>query len=255
MINDRQKVTDDLARLTQQIRGTARELAPTQPAASEQIAERARWHGRKRSGDAAATQLGLAAQRRISRIRSESALTSDLQKLGQQIGDAARALGSARAHFRRMRRSIARWTICRVCAIRWRASAEAGSAEPRRVKGAGRAGTGAGRRRQSSQGQQLAQARAARSGSGQGRGNGGQGQGQGGQQGGRARWSARRSGGRAVRSATGSRVRWAIPWRAAIATATGTAAMTPVTPAFRGRPWRRSKVRTRPIRSVRLSRD
>ena len=45
MVNDRQKVADDLARLTQQMRTTARELAPTQPAASDQIAQRARWRG------------------------------------------------------------------------------------------------------------------------------------------------------------------------------------------------------------------
>src|ERR1035438_6257122 len=34
MVNDRQQLSDDLARLTQQIRGAARELAPTQPKAS-----------------------------------------------------------------------------------------------------------------------------------------------------------------------------------------------------------------------------
>ena len=67
MVNDRQKVTDDLARLTQQLRTAARELAPTQPAASEQVARRARWHGRKRSRHPHAAQLGLAAQRRLLR--------------------------------------------------------------------------------------------------------------------------------------------------------------------------------------------
>ena len=45
MVNDRQQVTDDLARLTQQIRTAARELAPTQPAASGKLRERARRHG------------------------------------------------------------------------------------------------------------------------------------------------------------------------------------------------------------------
>ena len=37
MVNDRQQVTDDLARLTQQMRDAARELAPTQPAASGKL--------------------------------------------------------------------------------------------------------------------------------------------------------------------------------------------------------------------------
>src|SRR6202035_4192072 len=37
MVNDRQQVSDDLSRLTQQLRGTARELAPTQPAASGKL--------------------------------------------------------------------------------------------------------------------------------------------------------------------------------------------------------------------------
>ena len=67
MVNDRQQVTDDLARLTQQMRTAARELAPTQPAASGKLRERARGHGRKRSRHPHATQLGLAAQRRLLR--------------------------------------------------------------------------------------------------------------------------------------------------------------------------------------------
>ena len=37
MVNDRQQVSDDLARLTQQMRTAARELAPTQPAASDKL--------------------------------------------------------------------------------------------------------------------------------------------------------------------------------------------------------------------------
>src|ERR1035438_8422948 len=37
MVNDRQQVSDDLAHLTQQMRSTARELAPTQPAASGKL--------------------------------------------------------------------------------------------------------------------------------------------------------------------------------------------------------------------------
>ena len=61
MVNDRQKVTDDLARLTQQIRGAARELAPTQPAASTKLRSALEGTGRKRSRHPPATQLGWAA--------------------------------------------------------------------------------------------------------------------------------------------------------------------------------------------------
>ncbi len=42
LINDRQQVTDDLSRLTQQLRTAARELAPTQPGASSETAHGAR---------------------------------------------------------------------------------------------------------------------------------------------------------------------------------------------------------------------
>ncbi len=37
MVNDRQQVSDDLSHLTQQMRDAARELAPTQPAASGKL--------------------------------------------------------------------------------------------------------------------------------------------------------------------------------------------------------------------------
>jgi hypothetical protein len=94
MINDRQKVTDDLGRLTQQMRGAARELAPTQPAASGKL--RSALDGMDENN------LGTRMQRSSDWLRSgdfsdpvETALTNDLQKLGQQIGDAARALGNA----------------------------------------------------------------------------------------------------------------------------------------------------------------
>ena len=93
MVNDRQKVTDDLGRLTQQMRGAARELAPTQPAASGKL--RSALDGMDEN------DLGTRLQRSSDWLRSgdfsdpvETALTNDLQKLGQQIGDAARALGS-----------------------------------------------------------------------------------------------------------------------------------------------------------------
>ncbi len=94
MVNDRQQVSDDLARLTQQMRSAARELAPTQPAASTKL--RGALDGMDES------DLNTRMQRSSDGLRSgtfsdpaETALTSDLQKLGQQVGDAARALGSA----------------------------------------------------------------------------------------------------------------------------------------------------------------
>ncbi len=94
MVNDRQRVSDDLARLTQQMRDAARELAPTQPAASTKL--RGALNGMDEN------DLGTRVQRSSDGLRSgnfsdpfETALTSDLQKLGQQLGDAARALGTA----------------------------------------------------------------------------------------------------------------------------------------------------------------
>jgi predicted nucleic acid-binding Zn-ribbon protein len=94
MVNDRQQVSDDLARLTQQMRGAARELAPTQPAASTKL--------RSALDGMDGNDLGTRMQRSSDQLRSgqfsdtaETNLTSDLQKLGQQVGDAARALGSA----------------------------------------------------------------------------------------------------------------------------------------------------------------
>jgi hypothetical protein len=93
LVSDRQKVADDLARLTQQLRGAARELAPTQPAASSKL--RGALEGLDEN------DLGTRLQRSADGLvtgrfsdQAESALTSDLQKLGQQVTDAARALGS-----------------------------------------------------------------------------------------------------------------------------------------------------------------
>ena len=94
MVNDRQRVSDDLDRLTQQVRNAARELAPAQPGAS----------GKLRGALAGMDEndLGTRLQRSSDMLRggsfsdpAETALTNDLQKLGQQIGEAARALGSA----------------------------------------------------------------------------------------------------------------------------------------------------------------
>ncbi len=94
MVNDRQQLSDDLARLTQQMRSAARELAPTQPAASNKL--RGALEGMDEN------DLGTRMQRSSDQLRSgefsdpaETALTSDLQKLGQQVSDAARALGGA----------------------------------------------------------------------------------------------------------------------------------------------------------------
>ena len=94
MVNDRQKVSDDLARLTQQLRDAARELGPTQPDASTKL--RGALSGMDEN------DLGTRMQRSSDWLRggqfsdaAETALTSDLQKLGQQVGDAARALGTA----------------------------------------------------------------------------------------------------------------------------------------------------------------
>jgi hypothetical protein len=94
MVNDRQKVSDDLGHLTQQMRSEARELAPSQPAASNKL--RSALDGMDEN------DLGTRLQRSSDWLRRgnfsdplETALTSDLQKLGQQVKDAARALGSA----------------------------------------------------------------------------------------------------------------------------------------------------------------
>ena len=94
LIDDRQKATDDLSRLTQQMRSAARELASTQASASNKL--------RGALGAMDDNDLGTRMQRSSDWLRSgqfsdqaETALTSDLEKLGQQIGDAARALGNA----------------------------------------------------------------------------------------------------------------------------------------------------------------
>ena len=94
MVSDRQKVSDELSRLTQQMRTSARELASSQPAASNKL--RGALDGLDEN------DLGTRMQRSSDWLRggkfsdqAEADLTSDLQKLGQQVGDAARALGHA----------------------------------------------------------------------------------------------------------------------------------------------------------------
>ena len=96
MVNDRQRVSDDLSRLTQQMRDAARELGSTQPAASGKL--RSALDGMDEN------DLGTRLQRSSDGLRSgnfsdaaETAMTNDLQKLGQQLGDAARALGNAQS--------------------------------------------------------------------------------------------------------------------------------------------------------------
>jgi len=93
MVNDRQQVADDLTRLTQQMRSTARELSTTQPAASTKL--------RGALSGVDDSDLNTRMQRSSDWLRSgnfsdpaETALTNDLQKLGQQVREAARALGN-----------------------------------------------------------------------------------------------------------------------------------------------------------------
>jgi len=94
MVNDRQQVAEDLQRLTQQMRTAARELAPTQPGASGKL--RSALDGMDEN------DLNTRMQRSSDWLRSgefsdpvEAGLTNDLQKLGRQVEEAARALGSA----------------------------------------------------------------------------------------------------------------------------------------------------------------
>jgi hypothetical protein len=100
MVNERQQVSDDLSRLTQQLRTASRELAPTQPGASGKL--RSALDGMDEN------DLGTRLQRSSDQLRSgefsdpsETALTSDLQKLGGQVKDAARALGNGNGNGQR----------------------------------------------------------------------------------------------------------------------------------------------------------
>jgi len=95
MVSDRQQTTDELARLTQQIRGTARELAPTQPAASGKLRSALDGLGLDEN------DLNTRMQRSSDWLRggdfsdqAESRLTNDLQNLGQELRDAAHAVGA-----------------------------------------------------------------------------------------------------------------------------------------------------------------
>ena len=84
MVNDRQQVSDDLSHLTQRLRDCGTRACSDATRGYRQVARRARRHGRKRSGDADAAELGFSAQRPFS-DPVETALTSDLQKLGQDV--------------------------------------------------------------------------------------------------------------------------------------------------------------------------
>lgn len=94
MASDRQQAADDLARLTQQMRNAARELASTQPGASNKL--------RSAISELDENDLGTRLQRSSDQLRTggfsdeaETAMTNDLQKLGQEMRDAARSLGAA----------------------------------------------------------------------------------------------------------------------------------------------------------------
>ena len=200
MVNDRQQVSDDLARLTQQMRDAARELAPTQPAASGKLRERARGHGRKRSRHPHAAQLGLAAQRQVLRSGRNRASPATCKSW---VNRSATRLApwAARSTLRRTPRSTAPWTIYPVCATNSPVSADVPTASRKPADKVSGQPSG-----QQFQTGQLSAQRATRSG-GQA-GQGGQQPGQAGQagqggQGGQA--EARR-----VRSATASLVRSAI---------------------------------------------
>ena len=120
MVNDRQQVSDDLARLTQQMRGAARELAPTQPAASTKL--RSALEGMDEN------DLGTRMQRSSDQLRSgefydsaEAALTSDLQKLGRKSATLLTPWATLSTN-PKMPRSTAPWTIYPVCATNSAAS-------------------------------------------------------------------------------------------------------------------------------------
>jgi hypothetical protein len=94
MVNDRQQVTDDLARLTQQCAPRRANSRPRNRRLPAKL--RSALDGMDEN------DLGTRMQRSSDWLRSgdfsdpaETALTSDLQKLGQQVSDAARAVGSA----------------------------------------------------------------------------------------------------------------------------------------------------------------
>ena len=254
MVNDRQQVTDDLARLTQQMRDAARELAPTQPAASGKL--RSALDGMDEN------DLGTRMQRSSDWLRSgdfsdpaETALTSDLQKLGQQVGDAARALGSAQhtskdAALNRAMDDLSRLRD-QLAGLGGRPNPQAGQGQPGRAGQPGqhsssRPANSAAAGKTVRPGNRARASQAARSRRSSRRPGQGRQAGQGGQAGGRqAGQVGDRIAGPVGNPGGGGQSRRHRVWRLS----------TPAIRASPARPWRRSKVPTRPIRSARSTRD
>jgi chemotaxis protein histidine kinase CheA len=195
MVNDRQQVTDDLAHLTQQIRTAARELTPTQPAASTRL--RSALDGMDEN------DLGTRMQRSSDWLRggqfsdpAEAGLTSDLQKLGRQVADAARALGNAQrasgdAALNRAMDNLSRLRD-QLAGLGGRPNAQPGQGQPGRAGQPGRqqGQPGQSGRQQAQNGQPGQQGQPGRQGGQQGQG----GQGQGGQPGGQRGGGRQQSG-------------------------------------------------------------
>ena len=243
MVNDRQQVADDLARLTQQMRDTARELAPTQPAASGKL--------RSALDGIDENDLNTRMQRSSDGLRSGTFSDPGRNRPHQRFAKAGSRrerrsprLGQRPAHFRRRR--------AQPCHGRSIPSARP-TRRPRRTSRPNQAGNRVSRSGQPG-GQQFQTGQLARNGQSGQAGQPGQQQAQNGQPGQQAGQAGRTTGGSA--SATASPVQLAIPAVArAIARATSMATMTPATLASPAAPWRPSKVPTRPIRSARLTRD
>ncbi len=251
MVNDRQQVSDDLARLTQQMRTAARELAPTQPAASSKL--RSALEGMDEN------DLGTRMQRSSDQLRSgdfsdpaETALTSDLQKLGRQVGDAARALGSAQhasedAALNRAMDDLSRLRD-QLAGLGGRPNSNPSPSSSQGQPGGQQSQAASSLARAIRSGGATAAVKAGQAGQG---GQDGQG-GQGGQAAGQADGQqAGKAGSRRWRSGRQSGRR-----RGGIAIAAPClATSTPATLASPARPWRPNKVPTRPTPSARSSRD
>ena len=117
MVNDRQKVSDDLARLTQQLRAAARELAPTQPAASSKLRGALDgWTKTIWARACSAVPTGCAAAISPIRWKRPYQRFAEAGSAGRRCGS---RVGHCAARHSRKRRSIARWTIWRGCATSW----------------------------------------------------------------------------------------------------------------------------------------
>ena len=250
MVNDRQQVTDDLARLTQQMRTAARELAPTQPAASGKL--RSALEGMDEN------DLGTRMQRSSDWLRSGNFSDPARNRPHQRPAKAGSAgrrrgsrLGQCSAHFRGRRaqpghgRSIPSARPTRRPRRTSQLSTWTGSARPWPANPAGQ---------QFQPGQLNAQRGnpASRQRSARATGPAGKAV----KTASRRQQAVKPAEARRVRSATASPVRWAIrPVARPIAIATGMAATTPAILASPAGPWRPNKVPTRPIPSARSTRD